>query len=140
MFGRRRGARRGRARRLRPAPVRPGGVDVRAATIRAVAFAFVVAAASPARACPCASGTVAVRIVAVQFGPRDVVINVGDTVRWRNDDPAEHTVTHTGTSPPLFDSGAMQPGDVYAFRFTSLGRFDYWCAVHIDMVGSVTVA
>jgi hypothetical protein len=81
-----------------------------------------------------------VRIIAFQFIPQHVVIGVGDTVRWRNDDPAEHTVTHTGASPPLFDSGAMQPGEAYAFRFPSPGRFDYWCAVHIDMTGSVTVA
>ena len=71
------------------------------------------------------------------FNPADLTVKTGDTVTWTNGDKAPHTVTSSGKGP--LDSPNLNTGDKYSFTFTSPGEYAYYCAVHPDMVGKVTV-
>jgi plastocyanin len=70
------------------------------------------------------------------FSPSSITINVGDTIVWTNYDSASHTVT---SNDGTFDSGSITNGNTFSFTFTSAGTFDYYCAPHPGMTGSVTV-
>jgi hypothetical protein len=47
-------------------------------------------------------------------------------VRWINNDG----FAHTATSPGNFDSGNLNQGQSYQFRFTAVGTYEYFCALH----------
>ncbi|MET7567374.1 plastocyanin/azurin family copper-binding protein [Streptomyces sp. NPDC005492] len=80
-----------------------------------------------------------VNISNYQFGDgKQLVVKVGDTVRWTNKDSAPHTVTTT-KAPVKFDSGTLNQGDSWSYTFTKAGTYEYYCAVHPDMVASVKV-
>ena len=70
------------------------------------------------------------------FSPSSITINVGDTIVWTNYDSASHTVT---SNDGTFDSGSISNGNTFSFTFTSAGTFNYYCAPHPSMTGSVTV-
>ena len=72
-----------------------------------------------------------------EYAPGDITVAAGDTVTWTNSDTAPHTVTSTGGGP--LDSPTMQKGDTWSFTFTQAGSYPFYCAVHPDMKGSVTV-
>ncbi len=91
----------------------------------------VVVASSAASA-----ATVEVGIQNFAFVPRDITINVGDTVRWTQRD----TVAHTATSDTgVWDSGYLSRNQEYSFTFTSAGTYPYYCIPHPHMTGTVTV-
>ena len=75
-------------------------------------------------------------IQGMAFSPSSITINVGDTIVWTNYDSASHTVT---SNDGTFDSGSISNGNTFSFTFTSAGTFNYYCAPHPNMTGSVTV-
>lgn len=79
-----------------------------------------------------------VQIRAFAFSPSPVIIPVGGTVRWLNQDP----VAHTATSSPagLFDSGSIAAGGQFDFVFNQAGTYDYICTIHPSMTGRVIVS
>ncbi|MFE3035865.1 cupredoxin family copper-binding protein [Streptomyces canus] len=80
-----------------------------------------------------------VDITGYKFGDgKQLVVEVGQTVRWTNHDSAPHTVTTT-KAPVAFDSGTLQKGESWSYTFTKAGTYEYYCAVHPDMVSSVKV-
>jgi plastocyanin len=72
------------------------------------------------------------------FTPADLTVSVGQAVVWTNEDAAPHTVTTT-SAPVKFDSGAFGQGKSWSYTFAQTGTYKYYCAVHPDMVGTVTV-
>jgi plastocyanin len=93
------------------------------------------------------SGTaVTVDILDYQFSPATLTIKVGETVRWSNGGAAAHTVTGgnfgsgqlAGPSGGGYGSGGSA-GQVYARTFTNAGTYDYHCANHPQMTGTVTL-
>lgn len=79
------------------------------------------------------------------FQPNPVSIKVGDTVRWTNDDNTVHTVIEgnpaTGDLPEEgFDSELMSADQAFDHTFNQTGTFDYYCTLHPNMVGQVTVS
>ena len=70
------------------------------------------------------------------FRPRAVTVDAGTTVRWRNNDDREHTVTATDRS---FGSGVMSTGEAFSTRLSNPGTFSYLCAIHPEMTGTITV-
>jgi plastocyanin len=70
------------------------------------------------------------------FEPARIVIDVGTTVIWRNNDQVEHTVTARNGS---FDSGTMRPGATWQHTFTRPGTYDFTCTPHPFMTGVVIV-
>lgn len=63
-------------------------------------------------------------------------IAVGTTVEWTNRDPLAHTVTAVDRS---FDSGLIQPGEVFRHTFATAGSFSFYCMPHPFMKGVVVV-
>ena len=47
-----------------------------------------------------------------------------------------HTTTATGGE---WDSGTLGGGDRFSFTFTTAGSFDYVCAIHPRMTGTISV-
>src|SRR5215210_3184753 len=70
------------------------------------------------------------------FEPPNAAIAPGDKITWINKGSAPHTVTADDGS---FDSGLLNPGDTYTVAFLGSGTVTYHCAIHPNMVGSVTV-
>lgn len=73
-----------------------------------------------------------------RFDPRFVTLRVGDSVLVRNEDPGP---THDFVIDELAaDSGPMDTGETYRFRFTRTGTFDFFCSYHDPLMsGTVTV-
>lgn len=87
---------------------------------------------SPAPAGPPAAATV--RLQYVMFHPADVVIHVGQTVRWVWDDaPLDHNVTFRSFHSPTQATGS------WSHTFLTAGTYPYRCTLHFDMFGTVTV-
>jgi plastocyanin len=70
------------------------------------------------------------------YSPRTISVSVGDTVIWDNRSSAAegHTVTGDG-----LDSGTINEGDRYSFKFNKSGTFKYVCEFHPSMKGTVKV-
>jgi plastocyanin len=62
---------------------------------------------------------------------------VGQSVRWTNQDGAAHTVT---ADDGAFDSGSLAGGKEFSFAFDGAGTYAYHCNIHPGMKGTVTVA
>ncbi len=66
-------------------------------------------------------------------GSDDVTIQLGETVRWTNNEPAApHTATSTNVPDggDTFDSGNMNPGVTFEFTPNVVGTWVYFCSVH----------
>lgn len=77
-----------------------------------------------------------VDVIGVAFEPQDITVPLGTTVDWVNEDPFAHTVTADDGS---FDSGTMDAGEAFSRTFDETGTYDYFCAIHPSMTGTVTV-
>ena len=72
-----------------------------------------------------------------RFSPSTLSLKVGDSVRVSNMDSTAHTFTGSG-----FDSGNMDAGAVYTYRFAKAGTFAFVCSYHetVGMKGTITVS
>ena len=82
----------------------------------------------------------------LQFIPQHVVIPVGDSVRWVNQEPVEHNVNGSQgiypDNPESFFSGLPAPGPwQFDYEFNIDGLYDYQCDPHVfsGMTGTVAV-
>jgi len=68
-------------------------------------------------------------------------VKQGQTITWKNEDVAFHSVTSGiyGSPTPLFDSGHLDPEQKFSFTFDEKGSFDYFCTLHPWMAGKVIV-
>ncbi len=80
-----------------------------------------------------------VNIMTFKFDPTPLVIPVGTTVVWTNQDIAPHTATSDPGSAFAFDTGKPQKGQSGKITFTQVGTFTYFCSVHPNMHASVVV-
>jgi plastocyanin len=71
-----------------------------------------------------------------RFEPADATVAPGTTLMWINYDQAQHTVT---ADDGQFDSGVLDPGDIFVVTVEGSGRLTYHCELHPEMKGSVTV-
>jgi plastocyanin len=72
----------------------------------------------------------------IKFMPADVTIKVGQTVAWTNEDGAQHdVVANDGT----FKSDLLSTGQVFTFTFSKAGTYPYYCSIHPQMQGTITV-
>lgn len=63
-------------------------------------------------------------------------VAVGQTVTVTNDD----TVGHTWTADDgEFDSGTLGEGESFEHTFDEAGEYDYFCSIHPQMAGTITV-
>ena len=70
------------------------------------------------------------------YTPDELTVEVGTTVTWTNTDSMSHTSTSDATE---WNSGIVAPGGRFSFAFQTAGTFQYHCAIHPGMVGTVVV-
>lgn len=75
------------------------------------------------------------------YVPSIITINKGESVTWKNEDSAFHSVTSGFYDEPteLFDSGYLDPYQTFSFMFEASGTYDYYCTLHPWMAGQVIV-
>jgi plastocyanin len=74
------------------------------------------------------------------FQPADLVISVGDAVRWRNVGAVAHTTTSgSRAAPSSLWNEVLDVGASYTRTFDTPGTFTYFCIIHIGQNGKVTV-
>jgi len=71
------------------------------------------------------------------YAPKDLTIAAGTKVTWVNDDQIPHTVVETNK---VFRSGALDTNDHFSYVFDSPGVFEYFCALHPQMIGRIVVS
>ena len=79
----------------------------------------------------------AVTIDNFTFGPKELTVPVGTTVKWTNRDDIPHTVVETGSR--VFRSKALDTDDTFSYTFANAGTFTYFCSLHPQMVGKIIV-
>jgi plastocyanin len=78
----------------------------------------------------------------LKLSPQKVTIFPGDTVRWQNKDNKKHflaSVPGSGTTDQLEIFSLMEPGNVYEHTFKAAGEYPYFCFIHNQMTGHITV-
>jgi manganese oxidase len=81
--------------------------------------------------------TTTVSIKNFAFNPPNATVAPGTTVTWVNNDQTAHTAT---ANDGAFDSGTLQPGKSYSFKFDKPGTYAYHCEIHPYMTATVTVS
>jgi len=79
---------------------------------------------------------VEVEIEDFTFIPHGSVINVGDTIKWRNRDLVQHTST---SDAGVWNSGLLSRDQEFSFVFTSPGTYPYHCTPHPTMRDTIFV-
>jgi len=70
------------------------------------------------------------------FTPRDLTVDLGDTIVWKNVDIVRHNAVRAET----FDTGELRTGDSNSWIPADTGTYRYRCTIHQRMRGTVTVA
>lgn len=83
-----------------------------------------------------ASAQTAATIVNFSFQPNPIVVTVGTTVTWTNQDSAPHTAT---SDTGAFTTVTLQKGQSGSVTFNQAGTFPYHCSIHPNMKGTVIV-
>lgn len=73
-----------------------------------------------------------------QFSPTEVTAKVGDTLRFRNDDPYFHNVFSLSDTQ-YFDLGSFPQGEHRDIVLESPGVIEVECAIHPNMMMKITV-
>jgi len=72
------------------------------------------------------------------FSPATITAKVGDVVTWSNNDSTGHTATMKAdgscTTPTI------AAGSTGSIKFTAAGTYDYFCKIHPNMTGQITVS
>ncbi len=102
----------------------------------AVAFGLTACQETEPPPAPAPAATSEVEISDFEFAPDTITVSPGTTVTWKNMDSPPHTVT---SREDLFDSGSMSTGDTFSYTFEQSGTYEYYCAIHPYMEGTVIV-
>jgi hypothetical protein len=65
-------------------------------------------------------------------------VEAGESVVFGNSDSVAHTVTDEA-SDPVFDTGVFAPGTNAEVTFDDPGEYSFFCVLHPDMQGTITV-
>jgi plastocyanin len=79
-----------------------------------------------------------VTIKDMAFDPDKLDIQVGETVKWTNEDDRDHTV-NCKQKENGFKSGNLGNGDTFEQKFEKAGKYAYNCSYHPRMKGTITV-
>lgn len=81
------------------------------------------------------------------FSPNPIRVRVGDTVTWTNNDSQPHTVTPGSVGKPdgKFDSSPglttlLSSEQTFSHKFDAAGDYPYFCQLHPNMVGTISVS
>lgn len=101
-----------------------------------VAASAVTLAASNKTAAAKTPRTHDIVIKSFTFEPQSVTVQVGDTIRWTNEDLAPHTAT---ASEAGWDTGELAKGQSATILVTHGMQTSYFCAFHPHMKGTIEV-
>jgi plastocyanin len=95
---------------------------------------------------PASADTKDVTVANNAFSPADITVVQGDSVTWTFAGPdTNHSVTSNTTGQGSFDSDRANPfpnhavGDKFSMDMNFPGEFTYFCKVHSNMTGKITV-
>jgi len=73
--------------------------------------------------------------------PSYYVTKTHESVQWKNEDSAFHSVTSGSYGNPdgLFDSGHIDPYEMFSYTFDEPGMYPYYCTLHPWMAGQIKV-
>ena len=71
------------------------------------------------------------------FNPANLQISPGDTITWINNGQNPHTITSDAGAE--LNSGTLYTNNFYSHTFYNTGTFNYHCAIHPAMHGTITV-
>jgi plastocyanin len=144
----------------------PGEGHSRKISGRRRSVAFFIAAGSLALLGACSEGKdaadgatttrggPAIEIKNFDFQPDPLTVSVGDSVTWTNQDDILHTVTsgigqeqgvpgvskNKDAKPDgLYTQDMDGVGAEFSFTFDKPGSYDYYCAIHPGMTGTIEV-
>ncbi|MCH8311008.1 MAG: DNRLRE domain-containing protein, partial [Chloroflexi bacterium] len=77
----------------------------------------------------------------VNFTLEDLIVEVGARVVWTNRDAARHTSTSgsQGNKTGFWDGPPLAQDTSFAFTFTEVGTFQYFCAIHPTSMNATVV-
>jgi len=113
---------------------------VQATTMRRHTFGAVIlvaALAAASFAIPAAADEVEVRIDNFVFNPAQLTVKPGTTVTFVNEDDIPHNVVSSARG--VFKSKVMDTDQKFSFTFATPGSFEYFCALHPHMKGTIVV-
>jgi plastocyanin len=123
-----------------------GDVPADGSSVGHAGHGAVVATVEPTSPAPTATaagsgveaGVVEIALVDDRIQPREIEVPAGTTVTWINKGRDWHSVASNDAG---FESGKIEPGGRYAFRFETTGVYRYFCRHHAlaGMTGQVTV-
>jgi plastocyanin len=76
------------------------------------------------------------------FAPQVSTIKLGDVVRWVNHDTQKHLVVSqdpTASTRDLLVYHTLPPGESFEFQFVHPDNYNFFCAIHFQMWGTVGV-
>jgi plastocyanin len=71
----------------------------------------------------------------IEFVPREITVNVGDTITWRNEDSEPHNAIANDNS---FHTNTFGQGETASVTIDQPGEHRYFCSIHAGMTGTVT--
>ncbi len=112
---------------------RTGILAIAVLTLAMCGWAHQAQTSSPA---PASASATEVKIDNFTYGPAELTVPVGTTVKWTNHDDMPHTVTSEDKS---FASKALDTDDTFTFTFTKPGTYSYFCTIHPKMTAKIVV-
>lgn len=79
---------------------------------------------------------VSVDIADYDFSPRGLTVQTGTAITWKNRDGVPHDATDKDGS---WGTGVLREKQSATITFDSPGVYDYYCTVHPNMEGTLTV-
>jgi plastocyanin len=77
-----------------------------------------------------------IEIKGFKYGPPILSVPVGTTLTWVNHDEEPHTVP---SATGAFSSAGLVNDDTFVQTFTKPGTYQYFCAIHPYMKGTLVV-
>src|SRR5215813_7607718 len=104
--------------------------------VRTAAGALLVVGALAVRGADASDAGKEIDIRNFTFLPATVEVRAGSAVTWVNDDEEIHSIL---SSEGLFTSPALDEAGRFTYRFEKPGTYEYRCALHPQMKGTVVV-
>lgn len=119
--------------------LRPTKTLLVVAALLAGAVAAGTGVAQTPSATAAATQSATVSMVNNRFVPSEIVVSAGTTVTWVNEDYESGEWHDVIAENGAFFLDVFGPGDAYSVTLYEPGIYVYYCDLHADMFGSVTV-
>lgn len=107
-----------------------------------IAAAALVVTASAAYSADPPVHEVSIAASSFQFAPQALSVHQNDRVRWTNHDDQMHmivTAKPDSNGKELEIYHRLDPGQSFDHQFTSVSAYYYYCAIHFQMWGIISV-